>query len=191
MSTSTPALLILSRSLFGFSALCLLTSLVLNLFAGSDLLTDTVSSKGGNIGPITLKKDNTVLLAEVSQDVPRDHWSFIGLELQDHTKTYLTSFGDELWSEDGYDSEGYYWQESVKNYTAKVTVNKAGTYYLKVTPDNNFKPGQQRSHKIKVQLQTQSFSTIPHFAAAIIALILALLMNFIGGGLSRQLLTES
>lgn len=191
MSTSTPAMLSISRSLFGFAALCLLTSLILSLFDGSDLLQETVGSKGGEIGPFSIKKDNTVLIANVYQNIPRDHWSFIGLELLDSNRNYLTGFGDELWSEDGYDSEGYYWQESDKDYSAKVTVNKAGTYYLKVTPDNNFKPEQQRSKDINITLKTQSLSTIPHFAAAIISLILALILNFIGGGISRQLLTES
>lgn len=191
MSTSTPSLLIISRSLFVFAALCLFTSLIMSLSSGTKLLGDTVKNSGGELGPFTINEDNTVLYADVYQNIPRNRWSFVSLELLDKNRNFLTGFGDELWSADGYDSEGYYWQESDKNYSAKVTVNKAGTYYLNVNPDNNFKASKQDNKDINIQLYTQSQSTIPHFAAAIIALILAMFLNFFGGGLSRQLLTES
>lgn len=175
---------IIRRLLFLFAALSLFTSLVINLAGGQPKVSDTVLAAGGTLGPIHIDEPNTILRVRVRQNLPLNHWSFVTLELLDDQKRYLTGFGDEFWSEDGYDSDGYYWRESEGTYKARVTVPKAGDYYLKVKPESNLSSGQKRTGNIAVSVKTASFSPIPHLAAGIIAIIAWFVLGFIGGGTS-------
>ena len=62
-------------------------------------------------------------------------WSYVGIELLNANKEYLFSFGDEMWYETGYDSEGS-WREYKNKYSTKITIPDKGKFFFKVNYEN-------------------------------------------------------
>lgn len=181
----------LSPIFLGFGALSLATAFVLS-FAGSEqILRETVGPRGGTLGPFVIGEDNTVLTAKVNQRLPLGSWSFVTLALLNAQKEYLIGFGGEFWHEAGVGSEGYRWEQADDGYEASLTVPEDGRYYLDVKPENNLPPAAAKGNAITVTLTTRGFSTIPHFAAGIIAVLIGLLLSFIGKGSLFSMLKET
>lgn len=170
----------LALPLLGFGVLCLLTAFFLGFVASEKLLYETVPASGGVVGPFAIEEDGTVLDIEVHQNLPLQTWSFVTLSLLDQNKQWLIGFGDEFWHESGYD--GGSWEQAQADYEATVTVPKRGKYYLKVKPQTNMSKVSASQGSIYVKLTTRGFSTIPHFATGIIAIILSLIFGKLGGG---------
>jgi len=112
-------------SLFGL--LCIVTALVLS-GSGKRELKAKLPPEGGQVGPVVVKKANTVLAINVEQQFRVDGWSYLEGEVLDADENYLFGFGDELWAESGYD-EGN-WHEEKNDYDLYVTIPEPGTYYL-------------------------------------------------------------
>ncbi|WP_148863611.1 hypothetical protein [Marinobacter fonticola] len=173
-----PQMRIVGRCLFIFAVVSLITAFILSVLGGTDKLRENVPADGGIIGPFHIEEGNTVLRANVHQNLPVNQWSFVTLALLDSQKQYLTGFGEGFWDEDGYDSDGYYWREAEESYEAKVTVAQPGDYYLEVTPESNLSASQVSGTPISVQVATLGFSPIPHMATGIIALIAYVVLRF-------------
>lgn len=109
------------------------------------------------MGPYKIDDANTILHAKVEQRMPLNTWSNVTISLLNAKKQYLTGFGDGFWHEDGRDAEGYYWNQQVNSYEAKLVVNKPGEYYLKVSPESDF------SRREKKQRHDQSHFLHPWF----------------------------
>ncbi|BES70500.1 hypothetical protein RE428_15180 [Marinobacter nanhaiticus D15-8W] len=172
-----PQINVVGRCLFAFAVASLITAFILSLPGGTQKLAESVPADGGIVGPFHIEEDDTILRANVRQNLPVNQWSFVTLSLLDSQKRYLTGFGEGFWDEDGYD-EGYYWREAEESYEAKVTVAKPGDYYLQVTPESNLSPNQISSSPINVQVATLGFSPIPHMAIGILALIAYFVLRF-------------
>ncbi|MDN5862179.1 MAG: hypothetical protein L0H19_01895 [Salinisphaera sp.] len=175
--------------LLGFGVICLITAFFLSFIASDQLLLDKVPATGGVVGPFTIKEDGTVLVAEVSQSLPLQTWSFVSLALLDQKKQWLIGFGNEFWHEAGYD--GGRWEQAVSSYEATLTIPKDGQYYMQVKPENNMRPAAAAGNEITVRLTTRGFSTIPHFAAGMIAIIAGLILSFVSGGKVFSALKET
>lgn len=175
--------------LLGFGVLCLLTAFVLSFIASDELLVQKVPATGGIVGPFTITDDGTVLDVEVSQALPLQTWSDVSVGLLDARKQWLIGFGGEFWHESGYD--GGRWEEADSEYHASLTIPDDGRYYLQVKPQNNLRASAPGNHAITVRANTRGFSTIPHFAVGIVAIVLGLLLSFISGGGIFAALKES
>jgi len=181
-----------------FGVLCLVTALVLT-FMGSNPIERTIPPTGGQIGPITIEDENTVLSVEIKQGFRQDGWSFIEGEVLDADEEYLFGFGDELWAESGYD--GGHWHEEKNDSDVKVTIPEPGTYYLAF----NASAGAQGSRgvgtpagpqpsaigtPIKVTIQPMTGSSLPFLIAGILGLIIGLLLFEAATGAARKVLSE-
>lgn len=177
--------------LLGFGVICLITAFILTFIGNSRLFHDSVSARGGIIGPMTIQQAGTILDIDVNQSLPVNHWSFVSLSLLDKDMTWLMGFGGEFWHEKGYDSEGYYWNESDRKYDATITIPKAGTYYFQVKPESNMTSRQTLGNKISISVDKQGYSSIPHMAAGIIAIVLAFIFSWLGRRNMLDALKES
>jgi hypothetical protein len=130
-----------------------------------------VSMAGETLGPINIKKQNTVIEVSVAAAMHKNTWSFVEGELLDSKKEYLFSFGKELWRETGYD-EGH-WDEKDAEYSMDITIADPGTYYIKI----KVKDGAKSPSSITVALSTKNGSNIPHLWFGIFALLIAIILN--------------
>lgn len=152
-----------------FAGLCLFTSLFFNSNRGKSI-REQLPAQGGIVGPIEVKKDKTVYLIEVKQDITRDNqWSSVTGELLDAQKNYLFGFGKGFWKETGYDSEGY-WSERVTKYDMKITIPAKGTYFLNFETERS--PGVNSN--IYVTVSKKAGSALPFLWAGIIFLIISI-----------------
>ena len=95
----------------------------------SPALKTSLPKTGGLIGPVEIKKDNTVCTIKSYQDVALNQSSFLTGNVLDENKQYLFGFGKDLWNEEGNDDEGY-WHETENNYETRVTFPIKGKYYF-------------------------------------------------------------
>lgn len=175
----------LSRVFLTAAIVYLITALFLDS-NGSISMLNSLPGSGGMIGPVTVKQADTVVEIEIKQNLGRNNeWSFITGELLDANHEYLTGFGDELYYETGYDDEGR-WTESENDYDNKLTIPNPGDYYFNFVVESNFPleelPG------MSVRIESKVGSSVPHFAAGMILLIIGALLNFFGGGILRTML---
>lgn len=146
----------------GFALLCFATSTFLNI-GGNTVLSEQVSPLGDIVGPITTNTSNQSYLVNVSGHIDRDNsWKFVSVEVLDHKKDYLFAFGDELWRESGYD--GSHWSEFKTSFEHNFTLQKPGTYYLKIEGET----GTATSHEIKVRVTSMKASSLAHFVLAVL-----------------------
>ena len=169
-----PAKSIVVRLLMGFAALSLFTAFVLTLFGGDQILTKSVPARNTTLGPLKITEASTILDVKVTQALSLGAWSDVNITLEDAREKPLTGFGDEFWHQQGYDAEGYYWNQSKGRYRTRIVVDKPGTYYLGVSVDDNLARPRGSDNPITVRVARGGFSYIPHFAAGLIALIAAI-----------------
>ena len=158
-----------------FGLLCFLTTLIMN-GQTTKSLKQTISSDTAEIGPIEVKKDRSVLELNAEQThLTSGQWNYVRGEVLDQNKNYLFSFGKELWAESGYDSDGP-WQESDKSMSSKFTIQKAGTYYIRLTSENSqtTQTAFEKDTNIIVSVEQKRGSTLPHFVAGILSLIIGI-----------------
>ena len=154
-----------------FGVVCLITAGFFSISRGTSIQKD-LPLEGGMVGPIEVKKDNTVYLIKVFQFVRNDNaWSAVTGNVLDQDKNYLFGFGQEFWKESGYDSDGR-WTESKTKYDVKVTLPK-GTYYLEFETDPS--PGVDSG--ISVSVSGKMGSSLPFLISGILALILGVILN--------------
>ena len=158
-----------------FGLICFLTTLIMNGRV-SKSLKQTISADVAEIGPIDVKKDRSVLELNAEQrHLTSGQWNYIRGEVLDQDKNYLFSFGKELWAESGYDSEGP-WQESDKSMRSKFTIQKAGTYYIRLTSENSqtAKTAYEKDTNITVSVVQKRGSSLPHFIAGLLSLFIGI-----------------
>lgn len=165
-----------AMALIGFAVLSFVTALFFNVTTGS-LISETLPPGGGIVGPVSIDSNRTVLHVKVSQDVPRNGPGnqVTGIVL-DEQKNALFSFGEEFWSETGYDDGGS-WAEQKTAYDIKITLQK-GTYFFELDSDS---PAASRS-RIHLVVNKKGGSAVPFFTAGIIALIIGVVMNEMAKG---------
>ena len=136
--------------------------------------------EGGTVGPIKTKAENTVLLIELKQHMNSNGWIFVEGEVMDDDEEYLFGFGEELWHESGYD--GGPWTEWKTDFDLKVTIPEKGTFYL------GFKTESQpaATTPINVKVEQKVGSTVPHFAAGLLGLILGFVLFRIAAKQAEQ-----
>ncbi len=169
------ALLIGGIVTFVFGLLFLITSAVFTSEDGK-AIKSAMPATGGIVGPITVAKDNQVLLIEVKQRLNGLGWSYVNGEMLDAEQEFLFGFGYELWHETGYD-EGH-WDEQENNYDIKVTVPKKGTYFASF--DTEQQPGVPIGGDINVKITPKLGSAVPHFAAGLLLLVFGLMLAIAG-----------
>ncbi len=157
----------IARILLGFAALCLFTSLILNMNSGKSLKS-SVQTSGGMIGPIEVKKDFSVYSISVRQALNEyGVWSFVSGDVLDSNKEYLFGFGKEFWSETGYDSDGR-WSEAETSYDIKITFPKKGNYYLRFNAEMS---KQRAGREIMVTVDPKRGSSLAHLVLGIISVL--------------------
>ncbi len=165
-----------AMALIGFAVLSFVTALFFNVTTG-ELIREALPSTGGIVGPITIDSNRSVLQVKVSQDVPRNGPGnqVTGIVL-DEKKNALFSFGEEFWSETGYDADGS-WAEQKTAYDIKITLQK-GSYFFELDSDS---PAASQS-KIHLIVKKKGGSAVPFFTAGIICLIVGVIMNEMAKG---------
>jgi len=165
-----------AMALIGFAVLSFVTALFFNVTTSS-LVSKSLPPSGGIVGPIAVDSNRSVLQIKVAQDVPRNGPGnqVTGVVL-DEKKNALFSFGEEFWSETGYDDGGS-WAEQKTSYDIKITLQK-GTYFLELDSDD---PSASTS-QIRVIVKKKGGSAVPFFTAGIIALIIGVIMNEMAKG---------
>lgn len=177
----------LSYILLGFSVLYFVTALVLDSDVGA-LAREQLPGNGGTVGPVQIGEANSVVKVEIAQYLSKNRaWSFITGELLDANQNYLTGFGDELYYEEGWDSDGH-WVESDRQFEDKLTIRKPGQYYFKFNVESN--APADRLPAIRVEISKKMASSIPHFAGGIILLIVGVILNIKGGGILASLFSD-
>jgi len=162
----------MSRVVLLFGVLCYLTSCTMDMGLGGVSIDENLPASGGTIGPLEVKTDGAVLEVDVHQDIDRaggtfQRWSFITAELLDAQQNYLMGFGGEMWHEAGYD-DGY-WREAKEEYSTKMTLPEAGTYYLRFNTETDVSTAELS--RIRVDIDQQLGSSLPFHVTAIIAFI--------------------
>jgi hypothetical protein len=155
--------------LFAFAIVSGFSALLTGLSAGEPLQR-RLDASGGLVGPITVQEDGTVLQIEVRQDPGNQSWSFVGGEVLDAGKNYLFGFGEEMWHETGYDSDGY-WSETKSSYDVKIRLPR-GQYYLNFSGEKQ--PGSNPG-SVRVTVEEKLGSSIPFWILALLALLAAVL----------------
>ncbi|VAX28599.1 hypothetical protein MNBD_NITROSPIRAE01-787 [hydrothermal vent metagenome] len=171
-----------AMALICFAVLSFVTALFFNVTTG-ELVRKALPPGGGIVGPMTIDSNRTVLQVKVSQDVPRNGPGnqVTGIVL-DEQKNPLFSFGEEFWSETGYDDGGS-WAEQKTAYDIKITLQK-GTYFFELDSDS---PAASQS-KIHLLVKKKGGSAVPFFIAGIVALIIGVIMNEKANGtISRKI----
>lgn len=173
----------LSLVLVGFAALCFATSLVMNSDTG-DRYQKVLPPTGGMIGPITIKDDNTVYEIKVAQDIKKaGQWSYVEGEVLNSQKSFMFSFGKELWKKQrDYNTASTLPQSTlpssgiagVSRYDLKVTFAKAGDYYLRFKTNTSLGASQAVGTSIQVTAQQLQGSSIFHLILGIVSLFFAL-----------------
>lgn len=158
----------LSKALFIYALICLVVAFILSFNSGKEI-KQTVSMVGGQVGPLQVVDNNTVYLINVRQNVSSNSWSFITVDLLDANKQYLFSFGDEMWHESGYDSDGG-WTESTNEFDMKVTFPNKGLFYLSVGGE---KSTNNRNASVTVTVNKKVGSSLAFSVVGILCLILA------------------
>jgi len=154
--------------LIGFAFLSFITALYMHGDTNYKM-DERVPAAGGVIGPITIKKDNSVFEVSLSQNINYGKWSNVTTELLDQNKKSLFSFGKEFWAQTGYDSEGS-WAERDTSVSSKFTIKKAGTYYLRFSGENSGVISD-----INIKVRRKKGSSIPHMVLGIILLLCGLI----------------
>ncbi len=160
------------------------------VFAGLFLLTALFFSQGrvekefhldtpeGGLVPIEVKNDETVYEVTIASDlIPVNSWAFIEGQVLDADKEYLFSFGDELSYYTGRDSEGR-WTERKNSYSAKLTIPKAGNYFLSFVTETS-RGGDTGAIVVVRKLRG---SSLPFMLAGAVAFIIAVVLNEIRNG---------
>ncbi len=96
---------------------------------------ENLGKEGGTIGPIEVKKENTVYTVKASQPVALNAWSAVNIDVFDEAGEYLFSFNGDMWHESGYD-EGY-WEEEVSTIDLDINFSKPGKYTLDVSVESS------------------------------------------------------
>lgn len=161
----------IAKVFFVFAILCFITGFILSFNTGVKE-SATVSEDGALIGPFTIEEDNTVLQMEVNRSIQGETWSFITLELLDEDQNYLMGFGDELYYETGYDSDGR-WTASKQSYDQKFTIPEKGEFYLRAVTENGSQIPSEYGD-IKVTIKEQIASSIPQVIAGIVGLLISI-----------------
>ncbi|HEV7321415.1 MAG TPA: hypothetical protein VGO04_22655 [Ensifer sp.] len=125
----------------------------------------------GLIGPFSVTKANEVFRVTVAADVQVNRWSFVEAELLDAERDYLFSFGQELWHETGWDSDGS-WAEADETYEMKLTVPSAGQYYLNIKTQGAVAPNY-----VTVAIHRVYGSSIPHLIFGVLTLLIGIVLN--------------
>lgn len=155
-----------------FAGLCFLTTLFFS--HASEKQQADLNTPEGKFIPLEVKKDNTVYEVTVSTSgLPVNSWAFIEGQVLDADKEYLFSFGDELSYYAGRDSEGP-WSERKGDYSAKLTIPKAGTYYLGFVTETSWRRDDVQA---SITVEKLRGSSLPYTLAGIVALIIAVVLN--------------
>lgn len=172
----------LSKTLFIYAFICFFTAIVFSCGQGQEITkrvpikkndTAQVSVKEEQIvGPIEVNEDNTVYSVDVKHPIAANSWSSITVELLDENKKFLMSFGEELWSETGYDSEGA-WAESKEDFSIKVTIPKKGKYYLRLEGDAS---PSNLTRAATMTIQKKRGSSVAFWWAGFLSLIFAVVV---------------
>lgn len=163
--------------LMAFGLVSLITAIFFARQSGAALV-QSLPAEGGIVGPVEITKENTVLHITVQQSFSQDSWSYIEGDVLDAEQEPLFSFGDELWRESGYDSDGA-WSESDSTYDLKVTIPEKGTHYLELTAEL---AAPSTASSMSIRVEPQAGSTVPFIAAGIIGLILGLILHEMATG---------
>jgi hypothetical protein len=170
------------KYLLGFSGLCLITAVGLTLRPGGFSFEDQVSAEGGTVGPVTLEEGDMHVEVEVEQDIASgtgtryQRWSFVTVELLDENKEYLSSFGGEFWHYEGYDNEGYHWEEADDEYVATIEVPSPGTYYLRLQTEANVDSAELSPVRVDLNEQMWWGRPTPLQAAGYVAFFLGMIL---------------
>lgn len=167
-----------------FGLIGLFTSWVFNyhsikLLAKEEYATISLQDDLKRVGPIQAKKGDSVEVKITADMADRQSWAFIQGEVQNATGDYLFSFGDELWHESGYDSDGA-WTDYKRDYSIDITFPEPGEYYLKFRYESGlmgaFAPVDTVAG-IKVLVFAKPGSSIPHLIFGIITLLAGVIMQ--------------
>lgn len=172
-------------SLLMFGIISLFTSIFFTGTAGPPKVFALEQQPIGELGPLEIPADNTVVNLTIRQPVRQisdernmfssnrklNGWATVECELLDAGKELLLSFSEELWAESGYD-EGY-WSETKSDYNLKLTIPKKGTYYLGLSIEA---ADIELSGQATVRVEFMVGSTVPHFAAGFLGILLGLII---------------
>lgn len=166
----------LARILIAFAIVCFFYSCVLN--GDKPGSSNHILKKDGQIiGPIHVKQDQSVYSVRVKEILKVGQYSTVNLALLDANKKYLFSFGDDLWAEEGYDSEGY-WKETKEYYDIKLTIPEAGKYFLQAGIETS-----KNKSRVHVEIVPKNGSSLPFLWLGVFVLITAIVMNLKAKGI--------
>jgi hypothetical protein len=163
----------LTKALFVYALVCLTAAFILSFSTGKKM-SQAIDMSGGEFGPIDVVEDNSVYSINISQSVTANSWTFITIDVLDQDKQYLFSFGDELWHESGYDSDGN-WTESKNNFSLKMTFPTKGRYFLSLEGERSDNNGNAFA---TISLNRKIGSSLGFSVVGILSLLLAVAIWF-------------
>ena len=147
-----------------FSLICIITSMCLEVGSINSKRYSNLK-EGQAFGPIVVRKNKPVIYEIKSDFRGKNESSYISGEVLNEDNDTVYEFGKDSWHESGYDSEGY-WVESDTDMLSKLTFSEPGTYYIKLSTENN------KLSRFKITLSRKSGSGIPHFMLGTYVLLL-------------------
>ncbi|MEE4354864.1 MAG: hypothetical protein V2I97_00240 [Desulfococcaceae bacterium] len=160
----------IGNALLFFGILCLISAGFL-AFPDGDTVMKSLPPDAPLFGPLEVGEDRSVYKIGIRQSVPYGHWSHISGEVLDKNKKPLFGFGDELWAETGYDSEGR-WSEKKDAYDYKILLDK-GTYYL----DFSLECSNPPCKSFLMTVEKKRGSAVPFIIPGIIFILLGILIH--------------
>lgn len=185
-----PRLRAASIALVLFGIVSLLTALFITTSAGRAEYRRFEAGVADKImGPIAVEATGGVLHIEVRQAFAtgENAWAFVGGELLDADLEFLMGFGEEVWSESGYES-GYYWAESKLDFDLNLTVPESGQFYVKFDIEES---APNATGELAVSVEPRYGSGVPHFATGLFALLFGLVMLEVSTAAVRRALAEA
>lgn len=150
---------------------CSIISLTTSWFYSLSDKKLTLTSDNNVYGPIEIKRPREPYNIFIKTDIPAQHSVVIEGEVLNEKKEPLFSFGEELWHEEGRDSDGY-WRDIKNSYDINITFPLPGNYYVKFIED-----GPYNSAKLSINITKKNGSALPHFWFGIFTLLIGVFLN--------------
>ena len=180
----------IAMSVIVFAIICFVTSFFMTTGSGDKISKNFLGNEIDKIiGPIQINDENTTYQIDYKGILSIRDSLHVTIEVLDQNKKVLYAFGKDMWRERGVDHEGYSWEEQDSEGDGKIVFKEPGTYFIKLSIENDLK--KPYNPKMKVKVQKIRGSHLPHLISGIIALLIGILLYFKEMSKNDRLKTKS
>jgi hypothetical protein len=131
-------------------------------------------------GPLEVPEANTVYQITIVGDPQRGSWAGVTVEILDADKSRVMAFSKDLYFYTGMASDGP-WVEEERSLRMPVTLPRPGAHFLRVSTETVWWPDSYGrlppGIELEVFVERRLGSSLPHFFAGILLLLIAVTLN--------------